>query len=324
MDRTTDSVTPSTIDHLGQHDDRDDEPQDVTPLDAELDHEMLEEDHDDLHAADLDDDSDLGMSRRVLLRGGVAAGALALGAGSQLLVPGRAEAHGDITVFPGIGGQRTRYEATGNFASFGYRPSFHRRMGNWLEFWNTHTPYSKKIVVWSYGVHTDSRVSEAHNAGRGFDLTRLYPTGTDGKRHLRFSARHDKWKNYGVQAKRRNRRWYWGTAASIHHHFRNVLTYYYNADHDNHIHIDNLESGLHSPSFHSGSRAQVQHVQACCRWIWGKSTTVTGNWNAQTADHTTQVLRRIGRGDGTIVSSKDNWLAFNTATCRKAYGVQAY
>ncbi|MGH3661198.1 MAG: hypothetical protein ACRDTQ_04980, partial [Micromonosporaceae bacterium] len=66
MDRTTDSVTPSTIDHLGQHDDRDDEPQDVTPLDAELDHEMLEEDHDDLHAADLDDDSDLGMSRRVL------------------------------------------------------------------------------------------------------------------------------------------------------------------------------------------------------------------------------------------------------------------
>ncbi|HEY6738391.1 MAG TPA: hypothetical protein VI076_06030 [Actinopolymorphaceae bacterium] len=68
----------------------------------------------------------------------------------------------------------------------------------------------------------------------------------------------------------------------------------------------------------------MQHVQACCRYSWGKNTEIDGVWGPQTRTHSTQVLRRIGRGSGTIASSQANWLAFNRATTRKGYGVQAY
>src|SRR6266508_2072823 len=119
--------------------------------------------------------------------------------------------------------------------------------------------------IQTYGAHNDDRVSEAHNNGRGFDLSRIYATGTDGDLHRRFFARHDIWKDWTGDAFTEARRHYWATAASAHHHFRNVLTYLYNADHDNHIHIDNLVSGTSNSEFDTGSEAQVQHVQACCR-----------------------------------------------------------
>ena len=319
---TTQSDLMPTDDHLGSYDDRDEAPEDVTGID-----DALDESYDpDLRDADAAGDAppDSGMSRRTLLRSGAAAGALVVGAGSQLWLPAEsAEAHGTIRSYSGIWGQRTRYEANGNYASFGYRPSFHDRMSHWLYYWNNHTPYRRSIVVWTYGVHTDHRVSEAHNAGRGFDLTRIYATGSDGNRHLRAFLRHDIWKNYGDADRRRHRRWYWGTSAICHHHFRNVLTYYYNSAHDNHIHIDNLVSGTSNSNFATGSKAQVQHVQACCRWVWGKSTAIDGVWGPQTRQHSHDVLVRIGKG-GYLTSSKSHWLAFNTATCRKAYGVQSY
>lgn len=268
------------------------------------------------------------MSRRVFLRrSGIVVAGIAAGAGSQLVLPaGHAAAHGTIESYPGVWGQRTVYEVTGNLASFGYRPSFHDRMSSWLEFWYNNTPFNflKPIRVWTYGVHTDSRVSEAHNNGRGFDLSRIYATGTDGDLHRRFFARHDLWKDDPADQLANTRRHYWATSASIHHHFQHVLTYLYNAAHDNHIHIDNLVSGSGNSTFHTDSRAQVQHVQACCRYIWGKSTTIDGVWGPQTRDHSTDVLRRIGRESGTIASSQANWLAFNRASCRKGYGVESY
>jgi hypothetical protein len=268
------------------------------------------------------------LSRRTFLRrGGLVATGLMVGGSSQLwLMAQRAAAHGTIQQYSGIWGQRTVYEITGNLTSFGYRPSFHDRMNSWLEFWYNNTPsnFLKPIRVWSIGVHNDDRVSESHNAGRGFDLSRIQATGTDGDLHRRFFGRYDIWRNWDATALAAERRRYWATAASAHHHFQDVLTYLYDSDHHSHIHMDNLQSGSGNSSYHTGSRAQTLNVQACCRYIWGKSTTIDGIWGPQTRDHSTDVLRRIGRATGTIASSQGNWLAFNRASLRKGYGTEAY
>jgi hypothetical protein len=267
------------------------------------------------------------LSRRTFLRrAGMATAGIVLGGSAPLWLPARgATAHGTIESFPGIGGQRTVYELSGNLAEFGYRPSFHDRLGSWIEFWYDNTPsnFLKPIRVWTLGVHNDDRVSEAHNAGRGFDLTRIYATGTDGDLHRRFFGRYDIWRDFDADSLRNARVNYWATAASAHHHFQHVLTYPYDAEHHTHIHIDNLVSGDGNSSFQTGSDAQVFHVQSCCRWIWGKSTTIDGIWGPQTRDHSTDILRRIGRDSGTI-TSQGNWLAFNRASLRKGYGVQEY
>jgi hypothetical protein len=266
-------------------------------------------------------DEQVTASRRTIL-GGVGAGALGLvGAGATgLASAGPASAHGTITTYPGINGARTVYEVNGRLTSWGYRPSFHTRLNSWLAFWNANTPSGMADAsrVWGYGAHYDGRPTEAHNNGRGFDLSRIYTGST-----RRFIARYDIWSHWSGSDLRTARRHYWATSASAHHHFRNVLTYLYNADHHNHIHIDNLVSGTSNSSFDSSSRAQVLHVQACCRFVWGLPTTIDGVWGTQTARHSTRVLRAAGVATGGI-DTQSRWLAFNRATMRKGYGTQTY
>jgi hypothetical protein len=260
------------------------------------------------------------ISRRRAL--GVLGGGVVLGSTGALLPGTPAMAHGEIESFPGVGGEPTVYEVSGNLSSFGYRPSFHQRMGDWLQFWFDNTPafFRRPARIWTFGVHTDSRPSEAHNAGRGFDLTRIYATGNDGDRHRRFFGRFDLWRDNPPAELADIRRHYWATAASLHHHFRNVLTYAYDADHHNHIHIDNLVSEMGPSHFDTGSRAQVVNVQACCRFIWGKNTDVDGVWGPQTNQHSHEVLVRIGEG-GFLTGPQEKWLRFNRASCRQGYGL---
>jgi hypothetical protein len=312
-----------------EFDGRDDVPEDVA---GEPDSDLLEEDDEPYALINAGTGADVAgdgaFSRRMFLhRSGVAAAALLVGSSAQLWLPTRrAAAHGTIETYPGVWGQRTVYEITGVQTPFDYRPSFHDRMGSWLEFWYNNTPsnFLKPMRIWTVGVHNDERVSESHNNGRGFDLTRIYATGFDDKLHRRFFGRYDIWKDWSGSSFKAARRKYWATSASVHHHFQDVLTYPYDSDHHSHIHLDNLVSGGGNSTFHTDSRAQVLHVQACCRFIWGKSTTIDGVWGPQTRRHSTEVLRRIGRSEGTIASSQANWLAFNRATLRKGYGVESY
>lgn len=261
------------------------------------------------------------VSRRSIL--GMVAGGVVMGSTGAALTASTASAHGDIVEFEAIWNQRTVYEGTGNLASFDYRPSFHDRCRDWLQFWANNVPggFNTPFRVWSFGVHTDHRVSEAHNNGRGFDLTRIYITSDAGNLLRRFNGRYDQWQ--GTASAEIERQRYWATAASLHHHFQHVLTYLYNTDHHSHIHFDNLVSGLGNSNFSTGSTAQVQHVQACCRFVWGKTTAIDGVWGPETKSHSDAVLQRIGR-TGSLTTSQANWLAFNRATLRKGYGTQNY
>jgi hypothetical protein len=271
------------------------------------------------------------MSRRRLL--GLMATGVAAGSAGLLLPTTSADAV-TLTTYPGVDGQPTYYEP--NCASvqdadsvpgcaktsFQYNPTFHDQLGTWLEFWYLNTPssYLKPFRVYSYGCYVN-KPDDAHQFGRGFDLARIFVT-ENGSLRRTFTGRYDQWSTWGTDAKATARRHYWATAASAHYYFRDVLTYLWNAEHHNHIHIDNTVTGTTS-SFDTGSTAQTQHVQACLNYVWGKSVTIDGDWGPETQSNSTSVLRRIGQASGTL-TTKANWLAFNKATLRKGYGVEAY
>lgn len=277
---------------------------------------------DDNHTSTEPAPSGGGFDRRRIFT--LAAGGAVAAASGVLLPASPAGAHGTISSYPGIGGQPTVYEGTGARASFGYRPSFHDELGQWLDRWYTNTPtsYLKPMRIWTLGAHYDGRYSEAHNAGRGFDLTRIYTT-INGSMTKRFDANYGQWRNLSGDTLATVRRRYWATSASLHYHFRNVLTYLYNSAHWNHIHIDNLVSGTGYSTFAPGSGAQVQHVRACCRYIWGKGTSLSGGWTDDVRQDAHEVMVRIGKG-GNLGYSQSHWLAFNLASMRKGYGRQAY
>ena len=211
-------------------------------------------------------------------------------------------------------------------ASFSYDPTFYSRLETWLSFWYFNTPLSwlKPLRVYSLGAYSNRNdgCTSMHNYGRAFDLTRVYATinGTLGRG---MSARYNIWRTWTGSDLTKIRKQYWATSASLHYHFRHVLTYLYNTDHWTHIHIDNQVSGSGNSNFSTASTAQVQHVQACCTYIWGYATTIDGIWGPQTQGNSSKVLARIGRS-GSLTSSQTNWLEFNRATLRFGTGTQSY
>lgn len=266
-------------------------------------------------------------SRRTVLTGlaaGTVLGAVGLRAAAPASAAGTAAT---IEYYPDIDGAPTVYEASETLTSFGYNPPFHDRLESWLQFWESHTPgsFGRQFQVWSLGAFADHRPSEAHNSGRGFDLTRIFVTNGSGNLVEQFNARRDIWQSWPEEDQVVQRRRYWATSASAHHHFAHVLTYAWDpAGHNNHIHIDNLVSGSGNSSFTTGSAAQIYHVQGACRHVWGLPTTVDGIWGPETDGHSTRVLRAAGASSGSLTSSLENWQTFNTATVRSGYGTESY
>ena len=232
------------------------------------------------------------------------------------------------TVYPHseIWGAPTYYEPTGTAASFRYNATFYNRLETWLAFWYANTPVSwlTPLRVWSYGcyVNRNDGCVSMHNYGRAFDISRIYAT-VNGSLSRVFYARYDLWRTLTGSALTTTRKRYWATAASIHYHFKYVLTYAYNSAHWNHIHMDNQVSGGGNSTFSTGSRSQIVHVQAVCTYIWGYATTIDGIWGPQTDGNSRRVLSRIGRSGG-LTTSQTNWLEFNRTSTRFGTGRQAY
>lgn len=274
-----------------------------------------------------------GLSRRTVLGGILGAGAAGVGmfsAAGAAATPAGVAVGGDVSPsaiqpFPTIDDAPTVYEVNGNPTSFSYETAFHSRLGSWLQFWEANTPgsFGRQFELWSYGAFTDHRPSQAHNSGRGFDLSRIYVRDSGGQLVEQFSARWDLWQGDPDEAVKQRR--YWATSASAHHHFRHVITYPYDpSGHGNHIHLDNLVSGAGNSTFSTGSSAQVYHVQGVTRHVWGLGTAVDGVWGPQTTDHSTRVLRAAGIASGSLTTSQANWLAFNRHSVRRGYDTQTY
>lgn len=251
---------------------------------------------------------------------GAGLGAAALGASGLVTAPPAAAL--TLASHSEIWGQQTYYEIGGAATSFSYDPAFYTQLETWLAFWYTHTPTTWVIPlrVYSYGAYVNK--PGAHGLGRAFDLSQLRVT-SGGSVARTFWGRYDLWQSTTGGELSFWRRNYWGTSASLHYHFRNVLTYPYNADHHNHIHIDNLVSGSGLSTFDTTSKAQVQHVQACCTYIWGYATAIDGAWGPQTSGNASRVLARVG-SSGSLTSSTANWRTFNLKSTEYGTGRTAF
>lgn len=227
----------------------------------------------------------------------------------------------------GIGGQPTHYDVSGKPVTFSYDATFYQRLTDWLAFFQANSPqtWTMRGQIWTYGAYlnrNDGCVSY-HNHGRAFDLSRIYTTDPDtGELTKVFNARYDQWKSLTGTALTATRKQYWATAASVHHHFKNVLTYPYNGQHHNHVHCDNAASGSGDSEFTTGATAQVQHVQACVTYIWERPVAIDGIWGPDTSAAVGAVLTRLGCTGG--LTTQANWLEFNRATMRFGSGAQEY
>lgn len=252
-----------------------------------------------------------GFNRRQLFT--LAAGGAA--AASGVLLPATAaQAHGELQTYDGIWGQKTYNAANAQLQSYQYRPAFHDKLNSWLQLWLENTPYEKPLRLWISGVHKDSG-NDAQQQGRALLLDHIY-TPSQGA----FQANYEIWgggSGANLEYARDN---YWATAATLHYHFGTVRTYLNGSRVS--LYVDNMTSGTGTTSF-TKTESQILHVQASCRYIWGKGTTIDGVWSDQVKQHSHEVLERIGTGDY-LGTSKAHWQAFNVATMRKGIGTEAY
>jgi hypothetical protein len=85
--------------------------------------------------------------------------------------------------------------------------------------------------------------------------------------------------NYSWRGGTRDRRWYVGLAAQCRAFVGTVLTAWYNADHQNHIHIDN---GSPFVPVQPGWRSDTVLIQAVCNTLVGETLTIDGAWGPRT------------------------------------------
>jgi hypothetical protein len=275
------------------------------------------------------------MNRRRALGLGAAVATVGLGAAAGALPGGIASADAQHTedfavqaqcVNPdnlarhsAVGAARSIYEGTGDPSTIVINEAFFQQLYNWRNFWQANCPWPWTTELWNYGAYNrrDGSCSSWHEAGRAIDITAL----KDDVTTIHFWGRYDIWKNLSNAAAHYRR--YWAGAASLHYHFRSVLTYYYNTAHHNHIHVDNGESGTALSTFSSSSKAQVQAVQGICGNIWGYACGTDGVWDSTVSAAASKVLQRAGR-PGSLTDSVSHWRTFLYASTRFGTGKQSY
>jgi hypothetical protein len=202
------------------------------------------------------------------------------------------------------------YEVSGRRSSFTFDPAFYDQLGDWLKGYADRSRLAAPDRVSSYGAWTAAGAdcTSWHHAGRAFDLARLRLQGGET-----VSCRYDQWQSETGARLELTRRRYWALAASLHLDFAYVLTYPYNAQHHNHIHVDNGRSGRGRSTFSTRSVTQVQAVQAICTYLWDEPVELTGAWDSATRRATRRVLDRIGH-EADLDASVDGWRALLAAS----------
>ncbi|MDN5795089.1 MAG: extensin family protein [Intrasporangium sp.] len=218
----------------------------------------------------------------------------------------------DLQARARVGSAAYVYELSGKRATYYVTEAFGRRLDAWLALHAEHVGQAPE-QVWSYGAWAPAAATSWHASGEAFDLSRLRAGGAD-----LISLRYDAWRDAPAAELRRRLRLYWRTAAALHLEFADVLTYLYNSAHANHIHVDIGRFGPERPRLIRRSRAQVQAVQAMCRYVWGRTDVpLSGRFDEPTRDATTAVLASVG-DPGELADSREAWQAFLVATMQRA------
>lgn len=266
------------------------------------------------------------MDRRRLLTLGGSAALLALAAGCSGPLPGLGSSGGELPAgaecvprsalepHRSIAGLPLVYEPDRSRASFSFDGAFFGRLGEWAAALEDTLP-AAPAQLWTYGAWVDGRGScdSWHHAGRAFDLARVRLG--DGSE---VSCRYDRWRGLDGSALDVARRSYWSLAAGLHRRFSYVLTYLYDDQHANHIHVDNGRSGATDSTFSPRSRVQVQAVQALCRYLWDEPVELSGQWDRLTRQAAGRVLDRLGLDDD--LTSRSSWSGLLDASAARGRG----
>lgn len=189
----------------------------------------------------------------------------------------------DLERFDRLADAKLGYEPGKKATSMKSDPAFLERLNVWAKDWENIAGLGAMTRVWSYGAWTD-KCDSLHQLGRAFDIAEVeHANGS-------ISCRFDSWGPGNADELRA----YWRLAASLHAHFAYTLTYLYNQEHNNHIHVDNTVSGSGPTQFNQASRVQVQLVQAACKYVHGRSVEITGSWDSQTRSELRAVQKSLG------------------------------
>jgi len=205
------------------------------------------------------------------------------------------------------------YEVSQERTNLWFDSGFYGQLQAWLA---AYVAQSKRQPdqIWTYGawISGGPRCDSWHHSGRAFDLSRLRLAPGQF-----LSARYDQWRTTSGAALQRHLRDYWGLAASLHQHFAFVLTYLYNAQHHNHVHIDNGRSGNQLATFSSRSRVQVQAVQGMLTYLWDRPVGLTGAWDGATRRAVRQVLDDL-EITADLRTGSSSWQPFLQASTARA------
>lgn len=234
------------------------------------------------------------LTRRGLLRLALsgATSAFLTACSGGIPIPGREQAvcvpRGRLVRHTSLAGLPLVYEVNRRRTAFWFEPGFAAQLGTWLA--DLRGAGLEANELWAYGAWTDGngRCRSWHNSGRAFDVARVRV------RNGFVSCRYDQWRTATGSELSQALRNYWALAASLHGHFAYVVTYVYDAEHHNHIHVDNGRSGTGRSEFDPGSITQVQAVQAIATYVWGRPTEITGRWDAGTREASRAILTEIG------------------------------
>ena len=211
-----------------------------------------------------------------------------------------------------VGRAAYAYEITGRPATYYVTDAFGARLDRWLALHERHVGQVPDEIR-SYGAWVRGAATSWHSSGEAIDLARLRARGRD-----LVSLRYDQWRDAPAPELQRRLRLYWRTAAGLHHEFADVLTYLFDGEHANHIHVDIGRFGPEQPRLIRRSHAQVQAVQAMCRHVWGRTDVeITGELDDTTREAASRVLETAG-APGELTDSREAWQAFLVATMREA------
>lgn len=195
-----------------------------------------------------------------------------------------------------LAGAPLRYEITGSRQAFRADPRFIDLLEAWAADWVAKSGLGALREVSTYGAFVD-KCDSWHAAGRAFDFAELVHDGGT------ISCRYDRWGD-----DRTRLAGYWRLAASVASRFTYTLTYRYNAQHHNHIHIDNGVNGYQPASFQEQSRTQVDLVQGVLRHVFGRDVESTGSYDEATKSAVRGVQRQLGIGRP--LADPDGWREF--------------
>jgi Extensin-like protein C-terminus len=235
------------------------------------------------------------VGRRALLRGAVAVGMAGL-TGLIACSPsdvGQEDAYcvprDTLERRQDLGGLPLVYEPNSRPQAFWFDAGFARQLDAWVGELATDLG-QPAVRLDTYGSWIDGRgqCDSWHHSGRAFDLARVRLA--DGRV---VSCRYDLLRDGSAAELDAGLRAYWALAAGLHLRFAYVLTYLYDDQHANHIHLDNGRSGPGLSAFRARSRVQVQAVQAMLTHLWAEPVEVTGRLDGPTRDATRRVLDKL-------------------------------